>query len=106
MQLKCRYNAFLKLPVYANGSKCYLSLLALFFCHCTSIVFTLFYHYFLSMKGCWIRLVNTHLAAAHNETQQNRDKRIIQANQLIQGLECGWDFAILGMDLNDSPLSN
>ena len=51
------------------------------------------------MKGCWIRLVNTHLAAAHNETQQNRDKRIIQANQLIQGLECGWDFAILGMDL-------
>ena len=57
----------------------------------------------IEVGGCQFILVNTHLSPYDTEIEQNRDVRVEQANTLINALGCDWNFAILGMDMNDVP---
>jgi hypothetical protein len=49
--------------------------------------------------------LNSHLSPSFNETAQGRNKRAKQAEQIVKQTGCNWDFAVMGIDLNDIPKS-
>ena len=57
----------------------------------------------IKVDGCRIRLVNSHMSSFFNETIQKRAERIVQAEEIVEKMGCRWDFAIIGMDMNDVP---
>jgi hypothetical protein len=45
------------------------------------------------------------MAPFETDAEEKRVERLVQAQQIIDELKCRWDFAILGMDMNDLPIS-